>query len=447
MRLLLVTFWLLVVLLGCYSRTNPTAQVTTDNQKAGLEQDSALLFDAYLGNYQVSDNHWLTVSRSLTRLYVYDNSSQTYRGLKKINDSVFTTGKTLISDDIDQTYRFYTDYVTIEHSEKPPTQAIKKKLYSTSNVHFTNHSDKKLGGTLFLPQKSNGIALVWIHGSGGQDRNGYAGIIRLFADVLTRQGYTILTYDKQGVGVSEGNWASLSFKYLAQDALAGIEFLKKRADLKLKKIGLAGSSQAGWVIAKAIEQAKKNVDFALLIGAAGSGISVIEQNLYNTKVQMGCTGQFSDVQIENALLQQRLFFEYIQNKQNPQTLDSLTLLLNRDSTLRDWLFPSSRGINFDNRNQWYTALELDFDPLSIWGIFDRPAFMLFSAFDDSTPTDIVVSKIKTLNNAQIKTAIIPNAQHIGLETDALCKNDIAGLQRFHPQFFKEITNLLSVLVK
>ena len=71
---------------------------------------------------------------------------------------------------------------------------------------------------------------------------------------FAREGITVLTYDKQGVGQSEGNSDYESFTDLAQDVLAGIDFLKSRNDLSISKIGLAGSSQAGWIIAKAIEK-------------------------------------------------------------------------------------------------------------------------------------------------------------------------------------------------
>jgi hypothetical protein len=407
-------------------------------QNKRLNQDSTLIYNAYLGNYQVSENRRLTVSRSLTRLYVYDNQTQILRGLKKLNDSVFSAGNTIIADEIATKYHFSSDYVKIEEGTKPPIRANKKELYTTENIDYLNESGIKLGGTLFSPLKPNGTALVWVHGSGEQDRNGYASIIRLFADILTQQGYTILTYDKQGVGASDGNWKTMGFNALAQDALAGIAYLKKRKDLNLSKIGLAGSSQAGWVIAKAIEQKKKEVDFALLIGAAGSGISVIEQNLYNTRIQMQCSQQFSNRQINNALTQQSLFFDYVLNRRNGEELDKLTALLAKDTLLRNWLFPNSKEVDFTNRNQWYTALELNFDPLSIWRSFDHPTLMLFSEFDDSTPTDTVVGKIKALQNTHIKTVIIPKTQHIGLETNDLCKNDIPTLEKFNPIFFKEI---------
>ena len=220
--------------------------------------------------------------------------------------------------------------------------ATKKQFYKNEKVTYLNAKGIKLGGTLFIPLKPNGKAIVLTHGSGPQDRNGFASIIRLLADIFAREGITVLTYDKQGVGPSEGNSDYESFTDLAQDVLAGIDFLKIRKDLALSKIGLGGSSQAGWIIAKAIEQSNNKVDFALTIGAAGSGISVIEQNIYNTEISMKCNGAYSKRQIDNAITQQRFFFDYLANQSNAKTLDEFTGSIEKDTLIRGWLFPTSK---------------------------------------------------------------------------------------------------------
>ena len=190
---------------------------------------------------------------------------------------------------------------------------------------------------------------------------------------FARAGTTVLTYDKQGVGQSEGNWEVENFSELAQDALAGIEFLKTKKELAITKIGIGGSSQAGWIIAKAIEQSE-NVDFALTIGAAGSGISVAEQNIYNTETLMKCSGTFTEKQVTDALTQQKYFFNYIANQKDADKLDKFTRSLEKDTLIRDWLFPVSTQIDLTNKNQWFTALEINFNPLNIWKNYKKTCF-------------------------------------------------------------------------
>jgi pimeloyl-ACP methyl ester carboxylesterase len=417
---------------------NPILNIAETHEQT----DTTEMYNKWLGDYETLDNQLIAITRSQRRLYIYFENSQVFRGLNKINDTTFFSGKTVVSQDTERLFQFSNNVLTIKEKNQTPIFALKKDFYSTKNVSFFNKKQIKLSGTLFLPNKPNGKAVVLVHGSGEQDRNGYASIIRLLADVFARQGIVVLTYDKQGIGNSEGNWASMSFKDLANDALSGINFLKKRRDVSLQKIGLAGSSQAGWVIAKAIEQSKKDIDYTLLIGAAGSGISVVEQNLYNTRTQMTCIGSFTKKQIEQALQQQKAFFDYLLHRENDTEYDKLTAQLRQDTLLRDWLFPPTKDIDFKNRNQWFTALELDFDPLSIWRNFDRPTLMLFSEFDDATPTEKVIFQINALKNSKIKMVVIPKAQHIGLETDNICHAEVVDMKTFNPQFFTALLNWL-----
>lgn len=395
---------------------------------------NADFYDNLLGNYVSGDNQLIVIGRSQIRLFAYFENSGQYRGLKKINAHTWTAGNAIVSDEVNQRFVFSSNSLEIFQGDKAVLKATKKNLYNTEKVTYPNGRGSKLGATLFKPQKPIGKAIVLVHGSGPQDRNGYASIIRLLADNFARDGITVLTYDKQGVGSSTGNWEIQSFNELGQDSLAGINYLKSRKDLKLTKIGLGGSSQAGWVIAKAIEQSN-NVDFVLTIGAAGSGIPVIEQNLYNTKIQMECGGNLNPKQIENALTQQRLFFDYIRYQKNAAEFDKFTQSLSSDNTLRDWLFPVSKDIDLNNRNQWFTALEIDFNPLNVWKNYNRPVLMIFSEFDDSTPTTIIKSKIESLNKKNIKTFVFSDAQHLGLNTSSICRNDISTLQSFHKDFF------------
>jgi pimeloyl-ACP methyl ester carboxylesterase/ketosteroid isomerase-like protein len=399
-------------------------------------------YDKLLGTYITTDKKLLTIGRSQGRLYAYYPATGIYRGLKKINATTWTAGKKIISDSVIAKYKFTESgdgyKVEVNEAGKQTLTATQSDYYKTQKVFYKNSSGINLGSTLFLPKKPNGKAIVFVHGSNAQDRNGYASIIRLPADVLARNGITVLTYDKQGVGSSSGNWEGESFEQLAEDALAGIRYLKSNKQLTLIKIGLAGSSQAGWIIAKAVEK-NPAVDFVLTIGAAGSGVSVTEQNLYNTRALMECQN-FTAAQIGTALKQQKLFYDYLLHKSDGKELDEFTITAAKDSLVRDWLYPGTAGIDFNNKNQWYTALEIEYDPVAAWKKYTKPALMLFSEFDDATPTAIILKNLKTLNKKNITIKVLPQSQHIGLLTDGLCNTDLSNLDKFHPDFFSVMIN-------
>ncbi len=395
-------------------------------------------YDELLGSYLTDDNQIIVIGRSQIKLYAFYEKTNEYRGLNKVNATTWTKGKSIKSNEVVQTFKFKNHKIDIYENEKLIATATKQQFYKNEKVFYNNTKGIKLGGSVFIPEKPNGKGIVLVHGSGPQDRNGYASIIRLLADIFAREGITVLTYDKQGVGESEGNSEYESFTDLANDAVSGIDFLKTRKDLNLSKIGIGGSSQAGWIIAKAIEHNEKKVDFALTIGAAGSGISVIEQNLYNTEISMKCAKIYSKTQIDNAITQQRYFFDYLLNQSNAKKLDEYSRKVSKDTLIRDWLFPTSKQIDLTNKNQWFTALEINFNPLPIWKNYNKPVLMIFGEFDDSTPANIVKSKVDNLTNMNVKTVFIEKGQHIGLETSSLCKNDFTDLSKFHKDFFAEM---------
>lgn len=115
--------------------------------------------------------------------------------------------------------------------------------------------DVTLAGTLFKPKKSH-AALVIVHGSGQELR------MSQFAEQIAKQGITVFTYDKRGVGASGGIYAgpevgtnnidTVNLNLLASDASAAVTMLHQK--IKNMPIGLIGGSQAGWIIPLAAHQ-------------------------------------------------------------------------------------------------------------------------------------------------------------------------------------------------
>lgn len=133
----------------------------------------------------------------------------------------------------------------------------------TENVTFKSEG-VSLIGTIFKPKHSY-AAVVIVHGSGQESR------MTEFAELLAKNGISVLTYDKRGVGESGGiyagpevgtnNISSFNLNLLAKDASAAVNILNQQN--KNIPIGLVGFSQAGWIIPIA---ANKNslVEFMVL---------------------------------------------------------------------------------------------------------------------------------------------------------------------------------------
>ena len=156
------------------------------------------------------------------------------------------------------------------------TDPVSTLDFTMENVKF-NSVGVNLEGTIFKP-KHPYAALVLVHGSGQETR------MVAMASLLARNGITVLTYDKRGVGKSGGVYAgpevgtnnidSANLNLLASDASAASTELLKYLPANHGPLGLLGFSQAGWVIPMA---AKKNSQVSFMILFSGPVVSTLEQ--------------------------------------------------------------------------------------------------------------------------------------------------------------------------
>ena len=152
--------------------------------------------------------------------------------------------------------------------------------YSEEEVSFAN-GDAVLKGTLTLPDGWNKKTpvLIMITGSGLQNRDeevfGHKPFA-VIADALARNGIATLRYDDRGFGESSGDVVNCTTEDLKNDALAGVDFLRRR----FKKVGALGHSEGGTIAL--MLGADKKVDF--IVSLAGMVVSgketLLEQNQY-----------------------------------------------------------------------------------------------------------------------------------------------------------------------
>lgn len=385
------------------------------------------------GRYRLPDGCTLVVTRSVVRLFLRNSCTNEWRGLSRQTGRNWTAGDRVLSNRQLATYRF----APIKGSVSPSVEvidaqsmklAVRVPAYLTEDVSFRSADGTVLAGTIYKPSRGDErrSATVMLHGSGPQDRDGYASIIAVLADELAASGRVVLVFDKRGSGGSDGDGDRAGFDILASDARAAMEYLATRPEVNPSRIGLAGSSQAGWVAAKAIADGASPAD-VLLLGAAGTALTVVEQNLYNTEVRMRCQGiKARDVRL--ALDQQRAFFDFLREPAMAGKLDEITATGRSRPILNDWLFPDSRTVD-RSAGTWYITLDPFFDPLPVWKNYQGKAVFLFSEFDDSTPTKLAQAR---LTYTRTKTVILPSAQHLGLMTGDVCKGELTDLLRFAP---------------
>lgn len=154
-----------------------------------------------------------------------------------------------------------------------------------SSTGFFNSGDVRLSYRLDLPERNGPVgAVVFGHGSGMQTKDS----CRFLADRFLARGMATLCFDKRGVGQSTGTFVFVGardsipvFDDLAGDMAAGVAFLRTRSEIDPKRIGLAGVSQAGWIMPLAAEKARP----AFMVLMVGPTVSVGVEGFYSRIVE------------------------------------------------------------------------------------------------------------------------------------------------------------------
>ncbi|GCE14808.1 alpha/beta hydrolase family protein [Tengunoibacter tsumagoiensis] len=222
--------------------------------------------------------------------------------------------------------------------------------FKEEDVRYSS-GDLSLAGTLLLPETDRSCpAVVCVHGSGPETRSSTRHIGELFAE----KGIAALIYDKRGTGSSMGNWFKdyWSYRELANDALAGVQFLKSRPEIDASQIGLWGLSEGGWVAPLA---AASSLDVAFLITASAAGMSPLQQESYRRGL----------IDRASPSAWKRLW---------RRSMTRLLFALVAFPPLK--LLPGITG---------FSARTFDYDPVPVWKNIKQPVLALWSDEDTCVP--------------------------------------------------------------
>jgi uncharacterized protein len=167
--------------------------------------------------------------------------------------------------------------------------------YAEEHVTYPNESaGLRLAGTFTRPRGDGRFpAVLLITGSGLQDRDetiaGHKPFLVL-ADYLTRRNVAVLRVDDRGVGGSDRGPDDPTSNDFAGDVLAGVAFLKARADVDPLRIGLIGHSEGAMLAAMAAAASR---DVAFMVMLAGTGVPG-DQILYSQAAALARASGVSD---------------------------------------------------------------------------------------------------------------------------------------------------------
>jgi len=197
-----------------------------------------------------------------------------------------------------------------------------KKMSQTQKNNVTqedvSYNNEKAGitlaGTLTLPKTTElHPAVLLITGYGKQERDCQYGHkkFKVLAEYLTNLGLAVLRYDKRGAGKSTGIYNyDITSPELADDAIAGIEYLKSRNDIDPNKIGVIGHSEGGMIAAMI---ASERSDLAFMVSLAGlprTSLSFVQEQ---TELQLRADGASEELINQNLKLKEQLYIVTLEN--------------------------------------------------------------------------------------------------------------------------------------
>lgn len=171
------------------------------------------------------------------------------------------------------------------------------KNYNETDLNFIHDGDS-IFGKLIIPMIKNldkVPVIIFVHGSGPEDYSS-SGNYNYLWQKFTKIGFACFSWDKPGVGKSEGQWYEQTMTQRATEVIAAINKLKTVGIIDGGKIGLWGISQAGWVMPKVVTKTQ----IAFVISVSSPVTKAFDQELYRVTSELKGDG-FSASDIDKAI--------------------------------------------------------------------------------------------------------------------------------------------------
>ena len=270
---------------------------------------------------------------------------------------------------------------------------------------------KHLQGILIKPEGEGPFPVViFIHGDGPATADEF-GFLQVFSRPVIRAGYAFFSWDKPGIGGSEGSWLAQTMDDRAQEVADAATFLRGRPDIMGSEIGLMGASQAGWVLPKATQL----TDFSFMI-AISTAINWLRQGDYMMRLRLSRQGKGAE-EINRAVECEVAVAEVYQHEDSYQEYLKMSEVLavrchenSREKPVSEerWLF---------NRNNMKADATVDLRHVDI------PVLALFGDKDAHVDVyetmDTYQRELATPNQSDVTIKLFANANHALIRTEVM----------------------------
>ena len=284
--------------------------------------------------------------------------------------------------------------------------------YNVSDVAFNNES-AHLAGTLTSPQRAGPYpAVLLISGGGAQDRDAtilWHKPFWVLADYLTRNGIAVLRVDDRGTGESKGNRSQATSADYAEDALAGVEYLKSQSQIDTEKIGLVGHSEGGMIATLA---AAKSHDVAFIIMLGSPGLPGREYHLQYEESTGKSLGLPQKI-IESKRELQEKVITLIEQEPDVSSLERKLRELLKDNN--PGMPPERIEAGVERFSSPWFRFSLQYNPVRALEKVNCPVLALFGEKDAQVPpagnAEAIRKVLAKSNHAGSGVEVLPNLNH------------------------------------
>ena len=254
--------------------------------------------------------------------------------------------------------------VTWAANNQTPVTAKRVALREDS-VQFRSGS-ATLAGSIIMPVETPRSAVVFLHGSDKETREGS----RAFAYAMAARGVAALIFDKRSTGQSTGTLDGATFAELAADAAGAVATLRAHPTLGALPIGLFGPSQGSWI---ALETTRQRTDIGFLILQSGDVTTPLEQEMFRGGESLRRVRQVPEEDVRELTEYRRMKFMVAITGQGQTELDRRTAEVREKSWFR------FVGGGLPNRAFW--AANGLYDPAPALAAYTGPVLAVFGERD------------------------------------------------------------------
>ena len=299
-----------------------------------------------------------------------------------------------------------------------------KKVLSTEDIIYESNG-LKLNGTIFYPAKDNNMGLIIVTSSGNSDRSASRAEAQLFA----KRGFTTFIYDKQGTGISEGNWSKASIEELASDDINAIKRFSEKTAIPLNRIGIKGSSQGATKVPYILNELK-DLRYGIVVSCPGSTLLESDLNYWKNR-----NSEILDINIDQATSFERKVFETIAGNISKETLEKeINSIKSQDWYNMLWI-PRLDEIEIDKK--------LNYTPIPYFEKIKQPVLIVQGSLDEIIPEDshqIIAEALKKGQNKKYKIVLLQGTSHSMYD---IGQSDFPYWSKLHPEYLATLENWIN----